>query len=118
MGPGMTTRFEYTVTTTNGDLDKYKTLRAMGNQQIAGNHFDKSDLYAPALKAHEVRLLVAMAAQRGAQIYKYDTSEALLYGDVDLDLCARSPDWWPTLVSGERRTLGTNTCPSIMRRRQ
>jgi hypothetical protein len=113
---GMTTRFEYT--TTIGDLDKYKTLRAMGNQQIAGNHFDKSDLDAPALKAHEVRLLVAMAAQRGAQIYKYDTSEALLYGDVDLDWCARSPDWWPTLVPEEWRTLSTNNCPSIMRRRQ
>ncbi len=60
---GMTTRWEYNVT--NGTFEKRKVrLRAMGNQQIAGIHFNESDLYAPVLKAHEVRLLVAIAAQR------------------------------------------------------
>jgi hypothetical protein len=49
---GMTTRWEYKIT--NGVFDKYRTrLCAMGNQQIAGMHFNESDLYAPALKAHE-----------------------------------------------------------------
>ena len=57
-----------------------------------------SDLYAPVLKAHEVLLLVAIAAQRGATICKYDTSQAFLYGDVDEDLYTRAPDWWPELV--------------------
>ena len=91
---GMTTRWEYKVT--NGVFEKRKVrLCAMGNQQIAGVHFNESDLYAPVLKAHEVRLLVAIAAQHGATIYKYDTSQAFLYGDVDEDLYARAPDWWP-----------------------
>ena len=94
---GMTTRWEYKIT--NGVFDKYKTrLCAMGNQQIAGIHFNESDLYAPVLKAHEVRLLVAITAQKGAKMYKYDTSQAFLYGDVDQDLYARAPDWWPELV--------------------
>ena len=94
---GMTTRFDYKIT--NGEFEKYKTrLCAMGNQQIAGIHFNESDLYAPVLKAHEVRLLAAIAAKHGAQIFKYDTSQAFLYGDVDQDLYARAPDWWPELV--------------------
>ncbi len=94
---GMTTRWEYKIT--NGVLDKYKTrLCAMGNQQIAGIHFNESDLYAPVLKALEVRLLVAIAAQKGAKMYKYDTSQAFLYGDVDQDLYAHAADWWPELV--------------------
>jgi hypothetical protein len=56
----------------------------MGNQQIAlfqeyiltrAVFINKSDLkvYAPALKAHEVRLLVAMAAQRGAHTQHRNT---------------------------------------------
>jgi len=94
---GMTTRWEYKVT--NGVFEKRKVrLCAVGNQQIAGVHFNESDLYAPVLKAHEVRLLVAIAAQHGATIYKYDTSQAFLYGDVDEDLYARAPDWWPEPV--------------------
>ena len=53
---GMTTRWEYKVT--NGTFEKRKVrLCAMGNQQIAGIHFNESDLYAPVLKAHGVRLL-------------------------------------------------------------
>ncbi len=94
---GMAIWWEYKIT--NCVFDKYKALLcAVGNQQIAGIHFNKSDLYAPVLKAHEVRLLVAIASQRGANMYKYDTSQALLYGDVDQELYARAPDWWPELV--------------------
>jgi hypothetical protein len=55
----------------------------MGNQQIAGIHFDERDQYAPVLKAAEVRLLNATAAQRKAKIYKFDATQAFLYGDVD-----------------------------------
>jgi hypothetical protein len=85
---GMTTRFHYKLT--NGEFEKYKTrLCAIGNQQIAGVHFNESDLYAPVLKAHEVRFLAAIAAQCDAQIFKYDTSQAFLYGDADQDLYAR-----------------------------
>ena len=55
-------------------------------------------VYAPVLKAPEVRLLMAIAARQGATIYKYDTSQAFLYGDVEEDLYARAPDWWPELI--------------------
>ena len=91
---GMSTRREYRDKVTNGLFEKQKVR----NQQIAGIHFNESGLYAPVLKANEVRLLVAIAAHRGATIYKYDTPQAFLYGDVDEDLYAWAPDWWPDLV--------------------
>ncbi len=48
---GVTTRWEYKIT--NGVINMYKTrLCAMGNQQIAGIHFNESDIYAPVPKAH------------------------------------------------------------------
>ena len=94
---GMTTRMDYKVT--NGVFEKRKVLLcAMGNQQKPGIHFNEQDLYAPVLKSAEVRLLAAIAAQRGAKIYKFDTSQAFLYGDVEEDLYARAPDWWPEMV--------------------
>ncbi len=63
-----------------------------GNQQIACIHFSEGDLYASVLKAHEVRLLAAIASQRGAKMYKYDTSQTFLYCDVDQDLYVLAPD--------------------------
>ena len=94
---GMTTRLDYKVT--NGVFEKRKVrLCAMGNQQKAGINFNEQDLYAPVLKSAEVRLLAAIAAQRSAKIYKFDTSQAFLYGDVEEDLYARAPDWWPEVV--------------------
>ena len=60
----MTTRWEYKVT--NGTFEKRKVLLPR-NQQIAGIHFKESDLCAPVLKAHEVLVVVAIAAQREPQ---------------------------------------------------
>ena len=31
-------------------------------------------------------------------MYKTDTTQAFLYGDVDEDLYVRAPGWWPELV--------------------
>jgi hypothetical protein len=45
------------------------------------------------LKSAEVRLMVAIAAQHrlGAKLYKTDTTQAFLYGDVEEDLFVRAP---------------------------
>ena len=42
--------------------------------------------------------MAAIAAQHGAKMYKTDTTQAFLYGDVEEDLFVRAPDWWPELV--------------------
>ena len=54
------------------------------------------DLYVATLKPTEVRLLTAMAAEKGFTIYKIDTKQAFLYGDMGSDrILIRPRDWWP-----------------------
>ncbi len=43
-----------------------------GDQQVEGEDFFQQDLYAPSLKAQEARLIIAIAAQHGAKLYKTD----------------------------------------------
>jgi hypothetical protein len=75
------TRWEYKEE--NGKLVKYKVrMTIRGDQQVAGESFVATDLYAPVLKAHEAQLLLAIAAAEGCAVYKTDTSQAFLYGSV------------------------------------
>ena len=54
------------------------------------------DSYSPVLKATEVRLMTAIAAEHGCNIYKTDTKQAFLYGDLEEDepMYIKPPDWW------------------------
>ena len=62
-----------------------------GDQQRDGFDYIAADLYSPTLKATEARLLT--------KIYKTDTSQALLYGDMGSDkMYIRPPDWWPEVT--------------------
>jgi hypothetical protein len=62
-----------------GKLHKHKTPWCVrGDQQ----DYETEDRYAPVLKATEARLLVAIAAQHGADLYGTDTRQAFLYGDM------------------------------------
>ncbi len=76
---------------------KYKVrMTIRGDQQVAGESFVATDLYTPVLKAHESRLLLAIAAAEGCSVYKTDTSQAFLYGRMENDVVyIRAPDWWP-----------------------
>ena len=38
---------------------------------------------------------MAIAASSCSEAFKYDTSQAFLYGDVVQDLHLHTPDWWP-----------------------
>ena len=48
------------------------------------------------LKAPEVRLLAAIAAENNANMYSTDTTQAFLYGEMgdDEDVYVEPPDWW------------------------
>ena len=72
-------------------------LCARGDQQVEGESFISSDLYAPTLKAPEARLLAAIAAEHGCPLLKTDTRQAFLYGEMEEDekVYIRPPDWWP-----------------------
>jgi hypothetical protein len=42
-------------------------------------------------------------------MYKMDTTQAFLYGDLEEDLYVRAPAWWPELVlEGHRLQLKKN----------
>jgi len=70
-----------------------------GNQQGEGIHYNSGNLYAPVMKASEVRLMVAIAAQHGTKLIKSDTKQAFLNGDIgDEKIYIRPPDWWPEPV--------------------
>ena len=90
---GTTTRTEYKVV--NGALKKRKVrLCAMGNQQKEGIHYQAGELYAPVMKETEVRLFLAKAAQMGLAVFKSDTKQSFLNGDIGTELLyIRPPDW-------------------------
>ena len=88
---GSITRNEYK--TKDGELVKRKTRWCVrGDQQ----DYEVIDRYAPVLKAPEVRLLAAIAAENNANMYSTDTTQAFLYGEMgdDEDLYVEPPDWW------------------------
>ena len=53
-------------------------LCARGDQQVEGESFIASDLYAPTLKAPEARLLATITAEHGCLLLKTDTLQAFL----------------------------------------
>jgi hypothetical protein len=79
------------------ELKQKARLCARGDQQVEGESFTSSDLYAPTLKAPEARLLAAIAAEHGCPLLKTDTLQAFLYGEMEEDekVYIRPPDWWP-----------------------
>ncbi len=81
----------------NGEFIKCKALLcARGDQQVNGVNFKETDLYAPTLKAAEERLFMAIAAPNGRKIYKTDTKQEFLYGDMGENIAyLHPPDWWP-----------------------
>ena len=92
---GTTTRRDYKVV--NGVFSKRKVRMCVrGDQQRDGVDYQSADLYSPTLKAAEARLLTAIGAEHGCKIYKTDTSQAFLYGDMGDDkVYIRPPPWWP-----------------------
>ena len=51
------------------------------------------------MKASKVRLFLAKASQMGLAVFKSDTEQAFLNGDIGTELLyIRPPDWWPELV--------------------
>ncbi len=84
----------------NGVFKKRKVrLCVMGNQQDNGVHFQLGELYTPVMKVVEVRLFVALAAKHRLNLFKSDTKQAFLNGDMgDEKIYIRPPDWWPEKV--------------------
>ena len=64
-----------------------------------GIHFKAGELYAPVIKATELRMILAMGAKHEAFMMKADTKQAFLNGEIgDEALYIRPPDSWPERV--------------------
>ena len=71
----------------------------MGNQQKEGIHFKAGELYAPVIKATELRTIFALAAKHKAFMMSSDTKQAFLNGEIGTKLMhIRALDWWPEPV--------------------
>ena len=91
---GTTTRTDYKC---EGDRFIKRKVRMCirGDQQEEDEHFDRNRLYSPAIKSTEVKLLIALAAKLGKPIYKTNTKQAFLYGDMgDERILVDPPEWW------------------------
>ncbi|RVW25663.1 Retrovirus-related Pol polyprotein from transposon RE1 [Vitis vinifera] len=68
-----------------GEVDKYKAwLVAKGYSQQQGVDF--TEIYAPVARMDIVRMIVALAAQRGWTIYQLDVKSAFLHGELSEDV--------------------------------
>lgn len=73
-----------------GEVDKYKSrLVAKGYAQQQG--IDYTEVFAPVAKWDTIRLVLALAARRGWDVYELDVKSAFLYGELKEDVYVNQP---------------------------
>ncbi|KAL6321847.1 hypothetical protein AAG906_035546 [Vitis piasezkii] len=81
-----------------GEVNKYKArLVAKGYSQQQGVDF--TEIYAPVARMDTVRMIVALAAQRGWTIYQLDVKSAFLHGELSEDVYVDQPKVALKLIS-------------------
>lgn len=74
----------------NGELDKFKArLVAKGYVQQQG--IDYTEVFAPVARMDTIRMIVALAAQRGWSLYQLDVKSAFLHGELKEDVYVEQP---------------------------
>lgn len=74
-----------------GEVDKYKAcLVAMGYSQQHG--IDYTEVFAPVARMDTVRMVIALAAQRGWKIYQMDVKSAFLHGALNETVYVEQPN--------------------------
>lgn len=74
-----------------GKVDKCKArLVAKGYSQKAG--VDYNEVYAPVARWDTIRILLALAVQRGWCIYQLDVKSAFLYGELNEEVYVDQPE--------------------------
>lgn len=73
-----------------GEVDKFKArLVVKGYAQEYG--IDYTEVFAPVARMDIVRMIIAMAAQRGWGIYQLDVKSAFLHGELKEDVFVEQP---------------------------
>lgn len=74
----------------NGEVDKFKArLVAKGYTQQHG--VDYTEVFAPVARMETIRLVVALAAQKGWGIYQLDVKSAFLHGELNEEVFVEQP---------------------------
>ena len=74
----------------NGEVDKYKArLVAKGYAQQHG--VDYTEVFAPVARLDTIRLVIALAAQKGWSIYQLDVKSAFLHGELSEEVFVEQP---------------------------
>ncbi|KAL9429389.1 hypothetical protein AB3S75_031241 [Citrus x aurantiifolia] len=74
----------------NGELDKFKArLVAKGYVQQQG--IDYTEVFAPVARMDTVRMIVALAAQKGWNVYQLDVKSAFLHGELKEEVYVEQP---------------------------
>lgn len=74
----------------NGEVDKYKArLVVKGYSQQYG--VDYTEVFAPVARMETIRLVVALAAQKGWIIYQLDVKSAFLHGELNEEVFVEQP---------------------------
>lgn len=74
----------------NGEVDKHKArLVVKGYSQQHG--VDYTEVFAPVARMETIRLVVALAAQKGWAIYQLDVKSAFLYGELNEEVFVEQP---------------------------
>lgn len=74
----------------NGEVDKFKArLVAKGYSQKQG--IDYSEVFAPVARWDTIRVILALAAQKGWCVYQLDVKSAFLHGELNEDVFIDQP---------------------------
>ena len=88
-------------------------MTVRGDQQVEGESFTASDLYAPVLKALEARLILAISAAEGCLVYKTDTSqwEMMRYIPVHRTF---GPNPYPKVIAFIIKPISSRRCDTFL----
>lgn len=74
----------------NGEVDKYKA-RLVAKGYTQQHRVDYTEVFVPVARMETIRLVVAIAAQRGWTIYQLGVKSAFLHGELNEEVFVEQP---------------------------